>query len=124
MKWAPGALAVAGLVLAAGLLGGCSSSKSFDSKSYCKALGVPETTFDTKALIDGDKEALEQATALYTEIGAQAPDSLKDDWDLMVRQLKSMLQAARGEVAVADVDYEAFSAAFTQVKDDQQKRCR
>ncbi|MDR1392434.1 MAG: hypothetical protein LBJ62_00445 [Bifidobacteriaceae bacterium] len=114
---------VAALGLIAGLTG-CADSKEFDSEAYCEAITNPALTFDAKALIDGDEETLTKATDFYIEIGSQAPEHLKPNWDVLVTNLGSMLQVARGELDVSDVDYEAFSDAFDTIEQDKHQRCQ
>jgi hypothetical protein len=110
-------------VLAVGVLAGCGGKDGFDSEAYCAAIVEPGVTLDAKALIEGDKATLDQARRLYTSIRDQAPEELVDEWDLLIRELESMSQTARGDRAVEDSNYEAFSEAFAAIELDKHDRC-
>jgi hypothetical protein len=78
---------------------------------------------DSTALIEGDESTLAAAQELYGSIAGQAPEEVKADWSVLVRDLESLLQAARGDRAVEDSSYDEFVEAFARIEQDKHDRC-
>jgi hypothetical protein len=116
-------LGLAGLAGLASVTGCGHSDRKFDSEAYCQAIATPGIHLDAKALIDGDEEALADAQTLYQELKALAPPRLADEWSVILRELESMVAAAGGSMPVEDVDYQAFTEAFTRIEQDKRDRC-
>ncbi|MDR0625965.1 MAG: hypothetical protein LBG11_01685, partial [Bifidobacteriaceae bacterium] len=81
----------------------------FDVGAYCQAIAEPEVQLDASKMIDGDEQALEDAKSVYLGLKKLAPPELSDEWTLIIRDLESMLEAARGSTKPSDVDYPAFT---------------
>jgi hypothetical protein len=120
-------MALTGLAGLAGLgaLSGCGEDKplGFSSEAYCEAIAKPAVQLDAKAMIDGDEKALADAKTLYESLKALGPPSLSDEWALILSELDSMIKAAGGAIPVEDVDYQAFTDAFTTIEMDKHDRC-
>jgi hypothetical protein len=108
-----------------GALSGCGEDKplGFDPVAYCEAIAKPAVELDAKAMIDGDQQALQDAEALYESLKALAPPDLYDEWSLILGELDAMMKAAGGSVPVEDVNYQAFTDAFTAIELDKHERC-
>ncbi|MDR0365607.1 MAG: hypothetical protein LBH68_02075 [Bifidobacteriaceae bacterium] len=91
--------------------------------AYCDAIAKPSIQLDSAALIEGDETALEDAHTLYAEIAALAPADMAAPWQVVQKELDSMLKAARGDIAVADVDYQGFNEAVVTIESDRRERC-
>ncbi|MDR0594742.1 MAG: hypothetical protein LBG60_16150, partial [Bifidobacteriaceae bacterium] len=95
----------------------------FDSEIYCSAIAQPQVQLDSKAMIDGDEQALNDAKKLYEDLKQLAPDELADEWSLIVKDLESMIKAASGATSAESVDYQAFTDAFKAIELDKRDRC-
>jgi hypothetical protein len=115
---------VLGVQFALVALAGCGQgSDEFDSEAYCDAIAAPDVQLDAKAMIDGDEQALKDAQSVYQSLKDLGPPELSSDWSLIVRELGSMVKAAGGSVPVEEVDYQAFTDAFTAIELDKHDRC-
>jgi hypothetical protein len=104
--------------------GGCGvGGGEFDSEPYCQLIADPGVRLDSKALIDGDKGELRQARSLYRKLRDKGPPELREQWNLIVRDLDSIAEAASGSVSAEEVDYEAFADAFAAIEEDKHDRC-
>jgi hypothetical protein len=115
-----------GLTSLAGLAGlaGCGhGTEGFDSEAYCQAIADGANRIDSAALVEGDEDALVAALGVYQDLQALAPPALTAPWAEIVRNLDSMLQAARGDLPTEEVDYVGFSEAYQAVEKDKKARC-
>jgi hypothetical protein len=113
-------LAAAGLAGLAGLAGCAGPSQT---EAYCQAISDAAAAPDAAALIGGDEAALAAALDLYQSLAELAPASLKGEWGILNGNLEAMLQAARGDRAVEDSNYDKFSAAYAAIEQDKRERC-
>jgi hypothetical protein len=115
-------LRLAGAALAcAAVLAACGEDKPTD-QTYCEALATAAVS-DASALMEGDKAALDEALESYQKLRDLAPSTTTKQWALIVRDLESMLEAARGGIPVSETDYPGFRDALAEIEADIATRC-
>jgi hypothetical protein len=103
-------------------LAGCNQDGPQDDQAYCTTLKA-DPGFDAAELIDGSAEELGEALKTYKRLQELAPSGVSRAWSTVVRDLESMLDAARGAVPVDQTDYPGFAEAVTLIDQDFTTRC-
>jgi hypothetical protein len=108
----------------AALTGACAQKPTgFDSEAYCQAIAEPGVELDSKAMIEGDEQALADAKGVYERLKELGPAELADEWQRVLTDLDSMIAVASGTASADDVDRQPFTDAFAAIEMDKHERC-